>query len=105
MKTQLTHAEAETAEVSRDAKIFKFLTEKMEKIAISKSDRAMLTWWDIEVHYDGMIVLTIETPYQICGAGLMVHDMLESYVPFISVSKRIDVLGNKKATNFYIKTN
>jgi hypothetical protein len=105
MNNTLTHAEAETAEVSRIEKIHSFLVEKMEKIALSKSDRAMLTWWDIEVPYDGMILLTIETPYQIYGAGLMVHDMLESYAPFISVSKRIDVMGNKKATNFYIKTN
>ena len=104
MNNTLTHAEVGTAEVSRDLKIFKFLTEKMEKIALSKSDKAMLTWWDVELPYDGMILLTIETPYRNYGAGLMVHDMLESYVPFISISKRIDVLGEKKATNFYIQT-
>ena len=104
MNNTLTQAEAETAQVSRDSRIFSFLVEKMEKIAVSKSDKAMLTWWDVEIHFDGMIVLTIETPYRNCGAGLMVHDMLESYVPFISISKRIDVLGDKKATNFYIST-
>ena len=104
METQLTQAEVGTAQASRDSKIFSFLLEKMEKIAVSKSDKAMLTWWDIEIHFDGMIVLTIETPYRNYGAGLMVHDMLESYVPFISISKRIDVLGEKKATNFYIQT-
>ena len=102
MQTTQTNAEAETAQASRREKIHSFLVENMEKISRTKSDLAVLTWWDVETHPDGIFVITTESPKYVYGAVLAVHNMLEKYIPFIEVATQSEYLGESKVTQFYI---
>ena len=104
-KHTLKNAESGTAKDSRQEMIFKYLGERMEKIAQSKSAKANLSWWDVEMHSDNLFCITIETPKFVYASGLAVHDMLDSFIPFISVRKETDDRESTKVTTFWITTN
>jgi hypothetical protein len=104
-KHTLKNAESGTAKDSRQEMIFKYLGERMEKIASSKSEKANLSWWDVEMHSDNLFCITTETNRLVYGSGLAVHDMLLSFVPFISVRIETDDSRAKKVTTFWITTN
>jgi hypothetical protein len=107
MRTKHTaeNAESGTAKALRKIMIHEYLAERMEKIASSRSEKANLSWWDVETHSENLFCITIETPKFVYASGLAVHDMLDSFIPFISVRKETDDRESTRVTTFWITTN